>query len=80
EEDAMLGEVPVAYVVAHSPERAAEVVTTARQRCEHQLRRPQRPAAIHVVGELPRGATGKISRRQVRELADDLVEHALASA
>ncbi|MGZ4533328.1 MAG: AMP-binding enzyme, partial [Mycobacteriaceae bacterium] len=79
EEDAMLGEVPVAYLVAHSPESAAEVATAARQRCEHQLRRPQRPSAIHVVGELPRGATGKVSRRRVLELADYLVEQALAS-
>jgi len=82
--DEVLGERPVAYVVpAGSPGRPdlaepadraepggpAELADALRAACEAELPRPKRPAEFCLVPELPLGATGKVSRRRLRELA-----------
>jgi acyl-CoA synthetase (AMP-forming)/AMP-acid ligase II len=36
--------------------------------CERRLARFKRPATVAVVDELPRGATGKIRKGQLREM------------
>ncbi len=64
---AVLGECPVAYVVAARPGDPVEEVLRAA--CEAALPRPKRPAAFHVVPELPVGPTGKVARARLRELA-----------
>jgi oxalate---CoA ligase len=65
--DEVLGECPVAYVVPVGPELGLE--DTLRAACEADLPRPQRPAAFHLVPELPLGPTGKVARGRLRELA-----------
>jgi hypothetical protein len=40
-----------------------------REACEAALPRPKRPAAFHLVPELPVGPTGKVARRRLRELS-----------
>jgi oxalate---CoA ligase len=65
--DEVLGECPVAYVVAVGPEPGLE--DALRAACEADLPRPQRPAAFHLVRELPLGPTGKVARGRLRELA-----------
>ena len=72
--DEVLGERPVAYVVpAGSPGRPdrtdpADLADALRAACEAELPRPKRPAEFCLVPELPLGATGKVSRRRLREL------------
>jgi acyl-CoA synthetase (AMP-forming)/AMP-acid ligase II len=65
--DEVLGECPVAYVVPVWPESGLE--DALRAACEADLPRPQRPAAFHLVRELPLGPTGKVARGRLRELA-----------
>lgn len=82
--DEVLGERPVAYVVpagfpdlpdpADLADRAeladgAELTDALRAACEAELPRPKRPTEFCLVPELPLGATGKVSRRRLRELA-----------
>jgi oxalate---CoA ligase len=74
--DDVLGECPVAYVVpAGAGQRAearlgeARLEEALRAACEAALPRPQRPAAFHLVRGLPLGATGKVARARLRELA-----------
>ena len=75
---AVLGRVPVAYVVGagigeaagggggdRAPsdrERAAALVARLVARAEAELSRSKRPAAFHVVRRLPQGPTGKVRR------------------
>jgi long-chain acyl-CoA synthetase len=63
-EDALLGEVPVAYVAA-IPGGQIDVVQVL-QHCRATLAPFKVPAAIHVLAELPKGPTGKILRRALR--------------
>lgn len=67
--DEVLGERPVAYVVPAGPARPGQLADELRAACEAALPRPQRPAAFHLVPELPLGATGKVARARLRELA-----------
>ena len=49
---------------------AASVLADAlRAACATALPRPKRPTEFCLVPELPLGATGKVSRRRLRELA-----------
>jgi acyl-CoA synthetase (AMP-forming)/AMP-acid ligase II len=48
---------------------AAELEKALRAACEAALPRPKRPAAFRLVAELPLGATGKVARKRLRELA-----------
>ncbi len=70
--DAVLGAVPVAYVVAPGlsvPERA-ELEAQLQSRCRTELNAFKVPVATHVVDILPVGPTGKVSRqRALVELA-----------
>jgi len=71
------GETPVAFVVLHAAEQAtghatessAESVTADSLRDWFNARagKTQRVAAVHVVGELPRSAIGKILKRELRD-------------
>jgi acyl-CoA synthetase (AMP-forming)/AMP-acid ligase II len=72
--DEVLGERPVAYVVPAGPGPGqplgdAPLQDALREACEAALPRPKRPAAFHLVPELPVGPTGKVARRRLQELA-----------
>jgi oxalate---CoA ligase len=72
--DQVLGERPVAYVVPARPgprQQLEEALfeDALREACEAALPRAKRPAAFHLVPELPVGPTGKVARRRLRELA-----------
>jgi oxalate---CoA ligase len=68
--DEVLGERPVAYVVPDAGwlADAAEVEQALRDVCAAELPRHKQPSAFCVVGELPLGPTGKISRRRLKDL------------
>jgi acyl-CoA synthetase (AMP-forming)/AMP-acid ligase II len=72
--DEVLGECPVAYVVPAGladlhqlPD--ARLEEALRAACEAALPQPKRPVAFRLVGKLPLGATGKVARKRLRELA-----------
>ena len=67
--DEVLGERPVAYVVPTWPGAGQPLEDALREACEAALPRPKRPAAFHLVAELPVGPTGKVARRRLQELA-----------
>jgi oxalate---CoA ligase len=81
--DEVLGQRPVAYVVpamhpasdqagpdqAASDLAASDLADALRAACEAELPRPKVPTEFCLVPELPLGATGKVSRRRLRELA-----------
>jgi acyl-CoA synthetase (AMP-forming)/AMP-acid ligase II len=68
-----LGEVPVAFLVLHGvgdeSDRglARDVVGRIRRNLDAELVRTKRPAALHVVLQLPLGVTGKVQRRALKE-------------
>jgi oxalate---CoA ligase len=80
--DAVLGEVPVAYLVLQ-PDRAGTdegasvpaVLERSRRRLEAALVRSKRPVSLRVVSELPCGATGKVQRRALRQHAVAVTHH-----
>ncbi|HEX8934038.1 MAG TPA: hypothetical protein VF788_07575, partial [Pseudonocardiaceae bacterium] len=62
--------VPVAWIQpVHvlAAEQADQLVGQLRIRCEQQLSRVKRPVEYRIVAGLPRTATGKVLRRQLRE-------------
>jgi oxalate---CoA ligase len=65
--DEVLGERPVAYVVTDAAV-AAEVEAALSQACAARLPRHKQPSQFCVVAEMPLGPTGKISRRQLKDL------------
>ncbi len=67
--EAILGEVPVAYVLPRGDVDEAALIQRLQDRCVQELSRFKRPAAFHLVADLPRAATGKIRRHEVRALA-----------
>jgi len=70
-DDDVLGQVPVAHVVpdpptdADDPAAARRLVRELRDLGEQGLDRSQRPTDVRVVGALPTGPTGKVSRTAV---------------
>jgi len=66
--DVVLGERPVAYVVTDTTAAAAEVEAALREVCAAQLPRHKQPSEFCLVAEMPLGPTGKISRRQLKDL------------
>jgi oxalate---CoA ligase len=66
--DEVLGERPVAYVVPDAGWLAEEVETALRAACAAELPRHKQPSAFCLVGELPLGPTGKVSRRHLKDL------------
>ncbi len=71
--DEMLGEVPVAFVLAD----ASYSASAARARCEDLLTDFKRPREIRVVDELPRSTLDKVAKAVLRE---QLVEEVAADA
>jgi len=67
--DEVLGQRPVAYVVPVGPPGSGDLADALAQACSTALPRPKRPTEFCLVPELPLGATGKVSRRRLRELA-----------
>lgn len=63
--DPVLGEVPVAYVVAYPGAQLDE--ETLREHCRTHLARVKVPVAVHVVEALPKNPVGKISKPALRE-------------
>lgn len=65
--DKELGEVPVAYVVAHQGERAAE--NSLKDQVAARLPRSWVPARIVILDSLPENRVGKIDRQALRKIA-----------
>lgn len=69
--DDILTQIPVAYLIPasqdRSPEDDAALLHDTTERCA-ELPRSRRPAEIRIVSDLPRTATGKIRRAQVRSM------------
>jgi acyl-CoA synthetase (AMP-forming)/AMP-acid ligase II len=63
----IFGAVPVAYVLTESDGESG-LADDLERRCLEQLSPFKRPVAIQLVDELPRAATGKIRRHDLREL------------
>ncbi len=63
-EDAILGEVPIAFV-ALQPD-ANVTIAIILERCASELARYKIPVQVHFLNELPKGPTGKILRRELR--------------
>ncbi|HEY2188944.1 MAG TPA: 4-coumarate--CoA ligase, partial [Caldimonas sp.] len=59
------GETPAAWVVCHEGE--AIDVEALRAWANERLGKTQRIAFVHVVGELPRSAIGKVLKRELRD-------------
>ena len=70
--DVVLGERPVAYVVTDAAAVGvgvgADVEERLRAACAARLPRHKQPSEFCLVGEMPLGPTGKISRRQLKDL------------
>jgi long-chain acyl-CoA synthetase len=64
--DGLLGEVPIAFVALRPG--ASVTAATIHERCAGELARYKIPAQIHFLKELPKGPTGKILRRELRNL------------
>lgn len=74
--DPVLGAVPVAAVVATpglGEPGAAALATRLHRLAARRLDRTHRPAAYHLLEELPAGVNGKVSRRAVRERLVELI-------
>ena len=67
--DEVLGQRPVAYVIPATDPAGPDLADTLRAACSAALPRPKVPTEFCLVPELPLGATGKVSRRRLRELA-----------
>jgi acyl-CoA synthetase (AMP-forming)/AMP-acid ligase II len=71
--DEILGAVPVAYVIAGEGATEDSLLAELDQRCREQLSRYKRPVTVTLVDDLPRAATGKIRRSEVRAAAMSLM-------
>jgi acyl-CoA synthetase (AMP-forming)/AMP-acid ligase II len=65
--DEVLGERPVAYVVAEAGAVAGQVEALLREACAQRLPQHKQPSEFWLVDEMPLGPTGKIARRLLRE-------------
>lgn len=68
-DDAMLGEIPIAYVAAAPKRKLSSDAILVK--CREELATYKLPAEIHFLPELPKGPTGKILRREIRRIAAD---------
>ena len=71
----MLGEVPIVFVVAASEARAS-IREDILSRCGTELASFKVPRAVYLMETLPRGLTDKISKVELRKLADSVQETA----
>ena len=60
---------PAASAVPATDPGGPDLADALRAACSTALPRPKRPTEFCLVPELPLGATGKVSRRRLRELA-----------
>lgn len=67
--DADWGARPVAFIVWAGPEPVAEIERQTLQYCQERLARFKLPVRIVVTSELPRSASGKLLRRELRQIA-----------
>ncbi len=65
--DEVLGECPVAYVVAEAGWPEEKVETALREACAADLPRHKQPREFFLVAKLPLGPTGKIARHRLRD-------------
>jgi long-chain acyl-CoA synthetase len=65
--DAGRGEVVTAYVMLREGKTATEI--GLRDHCREHLAGYKVPRAVHIVDDMPRGPTGKVLRRKLREEA-----------
>jgi oxalate---CoA ligase len=72
-EDDIKGQVPVALVKGNGQATGERIVSQLHRLCDDVLPKPMRPVEIVVLDDLPRGATGKLSRRIATERAAELV-------
>jgi acyl-CoA synthetase (AMP-forming)/AMP-acid ligase II len=64
----VLGAVPVAYLLARPDEGSDhDLIADLDARCRDHLSPFKRPVRFNIVDDLPRAATGKIRRRDLRE-------------
>lgn len=63
QDDPVFGQCPVAYVVAGPGVEPAVLAEQLQQYCSARLERSKRPARLLVVDDLPKGPTGKVSKR-----------------
>jgi long-chain acyl-CoA synthetase len=68
----MLGQVPVAYVALTSGAQVTAEDLLAR--CKEELAYYKVPKRVHILTDLPKGATGKILRRGLRAEPDPTLE------
>lgn len=62
------GERPVAFVVPESAHSPASLLERVRTHCQEHLGRIKRPDRFELITDLPRTATGKLLRRQLKTL------------
>ena len=67
--DEVLGQRPVAYVIPATDPAGLDLADALRAACEAELPRAKVPTEFCLVPELPLGATGKVSRRRLRDMA-----------
>ncbi|SEK16682.1 MULTISPECIES: AMP-binding protein [unclassified Variovorax] len=70
--DERFGERPVAFIVpardaAHDPDALVALLARVRAHNKERLGRLKQPDEIHLIDQLPRTATGKVLRRQLRD-------------
>lgn len=66
--DAMLGEVPVAFVLPRADQPGAPLAAAVTAACAAQLADFKRPREVRVVAELPRSNLAKVSKAVLREM------------
>jgi crotonobetaine/carnitine-CoA ligase len=65
--DAVLGEVPVAFVLAEEARRTPELVAEVLEACRAQLAKFKVPREVLLVDDFPRVAIGKVSKAELRK-------------
>ena len=64
--DEDFGERPIAFVVPESAHSPASLIKRVQDYCQEHLGRIKRPDRIELIADLPRTATGKLLRRQLK--------------
>lgn len=64
--DSTRGEVPIAYILPHEGAKVTEI--ELRTFCREYLATYKIPREIHLTTDLPRGPTGKIHKRRLRDM------------
>lgn len=65
------GQTPVAYVVSENPAVSEQAIMEV---CRLQLAGYKRPSRVHLLPDLPKNASGKVMRHQLRERAERTIE------